>query len=396
MPKHNRTHASGSSSLLPQREAQQVLQWATLHRHVLPDGPFVLVRLPGVHPYSPAHQASFEAIRRVTAARVCLLGPGTAPLGLWAARAGAHVTAWHDSLAEALTTEATFAANDQHPPTLICDREPPPALAGSCDLALLRLPRGRELQARLLQMAEWVLVPGGKLVFTGAKNEGFGSALAEAKARFGQAGVVARKGGHHAALAYRSGNDLPDLDDSCSSYPIQVAGEETELVGCTGAFATDRLDFGAASLIAGMEIDAGASVLDLGCGTGLVGLAALRRGAHVTGTDVSAAAVASSRRTWAANGFPDAVAHLSVGAAALLSGTVDTVVTNPPFHRGRDRDFEVAQLFVKEAARVLAPGGNLYLVANSFLDYAKWLARDFKGIEVIWHDSRFRVWYGQR
>ena len=382
--------------MVPDREAQLVRQWATLHRHVLPDGPFVLVRLPGVHPYGPAHQASFEAIRRVAAARVCLLGPGTAPLGVWAARAGAHVTAWYDSLAEALTTEATFAANAQRAPTLLCNHEPPPALAGSCDLALLRLPRGRELQARLLRMAEWVLAPGGKLVFTGAKNEGFGSALAEAQARFGQAGVVARKGGYHAALAYRSRDELPDLDDDCRSYPIQVAGEETELIGCAGAFATDRLDFGAASLIAGMEIDAGASVLDLGCGTGLVGLAALRQGAIVTGTDVSAAAVASTRRTWAANGYPHAVAQLSVGASALPDGTFDIVVTNPPFHRGRDRDFEVAQLFVKEAARVLSPGGRLYLVANAFLDYAKWMGRNFRGFEVVWHDSRFRVWYGRR
>jgi 16S rRNA (guanine1207-N2)-methyltransferase len=389
-------NASWRSSLLPEREARQVRQWMTAHRHMLPDGPFDLVGLPGAYPYGSAHQAGFEALRRVTARRVCLLGPGTAPLGLWAARSGAEVIAWHDSLAEALTTEATFAANNQPPPTLIRDREPLPSLAGSCDLALVHLPRGRDLQARLLQLAEWVLVPGGKLVFTGAKNEGFGSALTAAKERFGQAGVVARKGGFHAALAYRSSTDLPDPDDGCQSYAIDVAGEETELVSCTGAFAGDRLDVGAAALIRGMVIEAGSSVLDLGCGTGLVGLAALRAGALVTGTDVSAAAVASTRRTWAANGYPDAVAHLSVGAAALAGGALQTVVTNPPFHRGRDTDFEVAQLFVREAARVLISGGDLYLVANAFLDYTKWLQQDFRKVTVVHEDTRFRVWHGRR
>ena len=384
------------SSLLPEREMQRLRQWTTSHTHTLPDGHFTLIRLPGVHPFGPAQQASFEALRRITAARVCVLGPGTAPLGLWAARSGARVVGWYDSLAEALATEATFAANNQAPPTLTCERGLVPSLVGSCDLTVLHLPRGRELQARQLQMAELTLQPGGKLVFTGAKNEGFGSALAEAKARFGQAGVVARKGGYHAALAIRSSTDLPDLHDGCRSYTILLDGEETELVSCTGAFAADRLDAGAAALIAGMGIEPGTSVLDLGCGTGLVGLAALRLGAQVTGTDVSAAAIASSRRTWAANGHPDAVAQLTVGASSIPGGTVQTVVTNPPFHRGRDTDFEVAQLFVKEAARVLSSGGELYLVANAFLDYAKWLEREFSSVSVAWQDNRFRVWHARR
>jgi 16S rRNA (guanine1207-N2)-methyltransferase len=385
-----------TSTLLPEREARRVRKWVTSHRYTLPDGRADLVRLPGIYPLGPLQQASFDALRRGTASSVCLLGPGTAPIALWVARAGAKVTGWHDSLAEALATEATFAANHQRPPTLVCDTQPLPSLAGTCDLAVLHLPRGREVQARLLRIAEMVLLPGGKLVFTGSKNEGFGSALAEARQRFGQAGVVARKGGYHAAMAYRSDTGPPDLDDGCMPSTIELMGKQTELVSCTGAFAAGRLDAGAEALITAMAIKPGDTVLDLGCGTGLVGLAALRQGAAVTGTDVSAAAVASTNRTWARNDYPGAAAQLSVGASAIAGGAVDTVVTNPPFHRGRDTDFEVAQLFIKEAARVLTSGGNLYLVANAFLDYAKWLERDFKAVVVVWQDERFRVWHGRR
>lgn len=382
------------TSLLPAPEARRVRQWTTTQTVTLPDGPAALARLPGVRAYGPAQQAAAAAVRRMDARRVCVLGPGAAALALWAGRSGAHVTAWHDSLSEALATEASFTANQMEPPEIVCGWQADRLPQQICDLALVQLPRGRDLQTRLLEIAGAVLAPEGRLVFTGAKNEGFGSALTAARDRFGQAGIVAHKGGYQAALAVSCPSPAPREDFRATI--IEIAGEPTELISCSGVFAAGRLDAGAAALIAGMEIDAASNVLDLGCGTGLAGLVALRRGARVTGADVSAAAVASTRRTWDANGYPDASVHLSVGAACLPDGAMDMVITNPPFHRGRDVNFEVAQLFVAEAARVLSPGGRLYLVANAFLDYAGWLARAFRDVGIAWQSAQFRVWYAQK
>ena len=171
-----------------------------------------------------------------------------------------------------------------------------------------------------------------------------------------------------------------------------MAGESTRQISSEGIFAHGRLDEGAMALIAGMQIEAGSRVLDLGCGTGLVGLTALRRGAKVTLVDISARAVAATRRTLAVNGYPDAPVYLSVGTAAVAGQTFDTVITNPPFHRGHEMDFEIAQLFIAETAQVLRPGGTLYLVVNSFLDYQGWLQETFPHVELAWQNASYKVW----
>lgn len=369
------------------------LRW---HACALPDGPAEIACLPGVPAPGEAHTALFTAARRVEAERVFVSGPGSAATALWAARGGADVVVWTEHAAEAAALQAT------------CDRATVAArlhlhlqadFAGlspaSCDLALLHLPRGAALQAEALDLAAALLRPGGRLAFVGARQEGVKSALKLAQARFGHAGIVARKGGFHAGLAQRPVGEfaLPEL--AFETTPVTVDAAPTSLVSCAGAFAAGRLDVGAAALIAGMAVEPGVRVLDLGCGTGLVGLAALRRGAEVLFSDVSARAVASTRRTLAANGYPHAEVHLACGAAACPAGAFDVVLANPPFHQGHGIDFEVAQRFVAESARALRGGGRLYLVANAFLPYAPWMEAHFFRVTTAWEDGRFRVWTGR-
>jgi 16S rRNA (guanine1207-N2)-methyltransferase len=176
---------------------------------------------------------------------------------------------------------------------------------------------------------------------------------------------------------------------------VQVAGTSAQIASYSGVFASDRLDGGTEALVQAMQIEAGKRVLDLGCGTGLAALAASRRGAAAAGTDVSARAVASARATLNLNGYASATVHLCPGATAFAAGSFDTVITNPPFHRGHDLDFDVAQYFVEEAARVLGRDGALYLVANAFLDYRRWLEQHFTDVSIALENSRFRVWFAR-
>lgn len=376
---------------------KQALRWLAYDNADLPDGSARVARLPGVPGPGPAHVALFDAVRRVSAERVFVTGPGCAASALWAARAGAAVRYWTANAAEYLSIKETFRENELPPPDSVLDCDYEALTPGLCDLALLHLPRGRDLQAELLRAGGAMLRPGGKLAFVGAKNEGVRTALDEANRLYGAAGVVARKGGYHAGLAYlhaTDGSDLPTL--TLQSHDLFIEGQPTTLVSCPGAFTRDRLDPGARALIQSMETQPAATVLDLGCGTGLVGLAALRRGARVVGTDVSARAVISTGRTWAANDFPDAKVHLCVGATVLPDASVDVVVTNPPFHKGHDVSFEVVRLFIEEAARVLGSNGTIYLVANAFLNYELWLSEHFHAVEPIFDDHHFRVWRGRR
>ncbi|MGC9469658.1 MAG: methyltransferase [Anaerolineae bacterium] len=371
-------------------------RWLMSSREELPDGPAMIVRLPGTAGFGAAHEALFDAVRKVTAKRVFVTGPGAAPTALWAARSDADVVTWHDHLGESLAVEVTFRENDLPGPRRLIGWDTRQLVPDKFDLALVHLPRGRAVQSEIIRSAGAVLRQGGILYVVGAKNEGLRSAVEDARSIFGHMGVIARKGGYHAAVAYRpeSGIDLPI--PRYQAEEILALGIPTHLVSCAGVFAEGRLDAGTAALVQTMQIARGSRVLDLGCGSGLAGLVALRAGADVVGTDVSARATASTRRTWAANGFPDARVHLCVGAAALDAGTFDTVITNPPFHRGRGTDAEVPELFVQEAARVLKAAGELYLVANAFLDYRSRLAENFSAVETAHEDRRFRVWWAHK
>ncbi len=379
----------------------------------LPDGPATLIRWSGVPAPGPANEALFTAARRVEAERVFVAGPRVAASAVWAVRAGAHLIGWMDNIAEALSLKATFKLHnlplhiqsDMPEQAISPDQTSPNTLyvqpdfagleSGYCEMALIHLARGRALQQEIIQVAKAMLRPRGQLVFVGAKREGIKSAIQHIRAMFGQAGIVARKGGYHAGLAHCPADDTPLPDLIWSTYNIDVDDVATQLISCPGVFANDRLDGGAAALIAGMDIPPGARVLDLGCGTGLVGLAALRRGADVELADVSARAVATTRHTLAANGYPDAPVHLMREATELAAGSFDTVITNPPFHQGHGVDFEVAQRFITEAARVLKAGGKLYLVANAFLRYAPWLKASFSQSRIVWDNDKFCVWEGK-
>jgi len=171
-----------------------------------------------------------------------------------------------------------------------------------------------------------------------------------------------------------------------------IDGQPSTLIWYPGVFAAGRVDAGAEALVRAMETYPKERILDLGCGMGVVALAALRRDGCVEATDVSSRAVASTRATLAANGYPVAEVHLADLGDMLVSASYDVVLANPPFHRGHGVDLATAQGFIAAAARLTRPGGRLYLVANAFLSYEGWLTPCFRAVEVRWSDGKYKVW----
>ena len=284
--------------------------------------------------------------------------------------------------------------------------------AASFDLVLSHLPRGRAVQEELIQGAAWALRPGGRFYFVAHKRAGVKGAIATARDLFGQCGVVRQKKGYHVALAVRPADLQPSPPaGSYATRTITLDGVETTLVSKPGVFAWDRLDDGTAALVGAMEIGASDRVLDLGCGTGLAGLAAARRatGGQVVLVDADGRAVESARRTLAANGVVNAEAMVSDCGTAVLpprpgqgldrrfddrrfdDRRFDGIITNPPFHQGVGVDYEVACQFVRDAARVLRHGGRLFLVANRFLRYGDLIHETFGNVTTAYADNRYHV-----
>lgn len=106
--------------------------------------------------------------------------------------------------------------------------------------------------------------------------------------------------------------------------------------------------------LAGLAPLAGLAVLDLGSGSGILALAALRLGAaRATCVDVNPEAVAAARRNGGLNGLEGRLEHLQGGVDAVAGRAFDLVVANVGGELLLDLAAEIAPL-----AR---PGGRLLL-----------------------------------
>ena len=181
--------------------------------------------------------------------------------------------------------------------------------------------------------------------------------------------------------------------DDCHRYREQafsVRGQTFRVVTKPGVFSWDRLDTGTRLLIEAMEVDPTDTVLDLGCGYGIVGLAAagMAPQGRVYLADSNVVAVEATQRTLALNDVTNAEVRLSDCASAIHDVAFDVVATHLP--RGK----AVARQFVADAAAVLRPGGRLYLVGHKragikpFVAYAQEV---FGNGEVIALKKGYRV-----
>ena len=166
------------------------------------------------------------------------------------------------------------------------------------------------------------------------------------------------------------------------AWPRSERHDDVGLTVCAhgGVFAGASIDIGTRFLLqcADRMAPTAQTALDLGCGTGVLGVAlALARPAlRITATDESASAVASARATAAANGVAERVTVARDDAAASVpDASVDLVVLNPPFHVGSTVHAGIARRLFADAARVLRPAGELWVVWNSHLRYRPTLER---------------------
>ncbi|MGW4350881.1 class I SAM-dependent methyltransferase [Nocardia sp. NPDC004582] len=181
-------------------------------------------------------------------------------------------------------------------------------------------------------------------------------------------------------------------------FPVhnRLDEQNLEVVAHGAAFSGPRLDIGTRFLLdhlRRMKPDA-RDAIDLGCGTGIlaVALAKARPGIRVTATDQSAAAIASTRATVAANEVADRVTVLRDDAmSSAPDNSADLVLCNPPFHIGAAVHTGSAIKMFQQTGRVLRPGGELWTVYNTHLNYRSVMERMVGRTDVMGRNRKFTV-----
>lgn len=208
--------------------------------------------------------------------------------------------------------------------------------------------------------------------------------------------------GRHKARALMAEDPAPG-STSPATWPRSERHEPEDLTVCAhgGVFAGTGIDVGTRVLLDVLHrLPADAvEVVDLGSGNGVlaVGVARVLPSAHVLGADVSAAAVASTLATAAANGVAGAVDAVRVdGLEGVAPGSLDLVVCNPPFHRGTALDRSTTPHLFAEVGAALRPGGELWTVWNSHLPYLPMLRARVGSTSVVTQTPRFTVTRSRR
>ncbi len=166
-----------------------------------------------------------------------------------------------------------------------------------------------------------------------------------------------------------------------AQFPCRDGDHLLQLQTRPGVFNHRSVDAGARALLSAVEVRAGESVLDIGCGCGVVGLVICKRlpTATVLAIDSHSRAIECTQASAERNELPQLTARLDPSHKSVPDASFDVVAMNPPYFS----NFRIAELFLQTATRALKPGGRLYSVTKTPEWYLERLKEGWTNVEAV-------------
>ena len=243
---------------------------------------------------------------------------------------------------------------------------------GSFDGALILVSRHRAENRRLINQALARVKAGSKIILAGAKNDGIASVAKEVGEQAQLLGSLSKN--HAKAIWFEAASDIAFEEEQ----PGLIDGR---FEAASGMFSSDHIDPGSAFLIESLPADIKGRIADFCAGWGYLSIEAAARFPAVKSialyeADHGSLEAAKRNMTLLA---PDMAStfHWQDLIAEKASGDYDTIIMNPPFHKGRAADPAIGMAIIRNAHNALHRGGKLYLVANRNLPYEAALEAGF-------------------
>lgn len=170
-------------------------------------------------------------------------------------------------------------------------------------------------------------------------------------------------------------------------FTVEIWGKSLRLQTAPVLFSPRQADRGTLAMLAEVSLQSADRVLDLGCGYGLVGLAA----AAVIGAericmiDIDPAAIQACRQNITLNGLEGITLICGDGPDACERQDLTWILSNPPYHT----DFRIARQFIEQSFRHLAVGGKLVMVVKRLDWYRNKMISTFGGVHVVNNQDYF-------
>jgi 16S rRNA G1207 methylase RsmC len=329
-----------------------------------------------VEPPRPAEQLLIDYLPKLKGKRVFCTTLGRAQFATAVADANAEseVVCWfldlfaqQQSVQQIGSRPASFR--------LLCQPDPPNEMF---DLACLPIQRQGEVELvrDQLQIAHDRLEIGGTLVAS-TDNADDHWLHDQLKDLFDKVSRYSVPGGViYSAVKQRP---LKKLKNFACEFAFRDGERLIHLRSRPSVFSHRSLDTGARALIETMSLTAGQRVLDIGCGSGAVALAAALRMEEITAHAIDSNPRAIEAVQWGAtkNGASQVTATLDCDGSTLEPQTFDLALGNPPYYS----NFRLAEVFIEIACRALKPDGELLLVTKMPDWYQRHLERWFESFE---------------
>ena len=171
-------------------------------------------------------------------------------------------------------------------------------------------------------------------------------------------------------------------------YEAEFNGKSIKVATKVSLFSPQGADRGTVAMLRHADFTPEDKVLDLGCGTGIVSLAACCFGvepANITMTDVDPEACSCSRENMEDNGFAGANIVCGDALEAVTDKGYTVILSNPPYHT----DFKVAKTFIEKGFNRLSLGGRMLLVTKRKDWYKNKMISVFGGVRIFEEDGYF-------
>jgi 16S rRNA G1207 methylase RsmC len=268
------------------------------------------------------------------------------------------------------------------------------------DVALVGIPKGRELARAMLLTALQALKPEGVLYAVGANKGGANTAQTDMKT-IAPTSTLATKAHHRLIAVQRPAQIIIPPEWGIPWQPEQrvfhVHGADYPLFTHPGIFSYEHLDEGTAFLLDNLDrlnASPGLRILDAGCGVGIIGMVAQRELSpkKVVWVDTDLLAVKCVRTS-----LPGASVLAADLTHDLLAGHTpfDLILCNPPFHQEHAQSTAFMNGFAQRARQMLAPDGDLVIVFNRFLTYWDILETHSYQVQFIAENGRYQVLSGR-
>ncbi|EXB46552.1 class I SAM-dependent methyltransferase [Acinetobacter sp. 1000160] len=189
---------------------------------------------------------------------------------------------------------------------------------------------------------------------------------------------------------------LKPLEHWLKSYTVQIDQDQLKVCALPGVFSQDHLDVGTAVLVPYLSQVKSGKIADFGCGAGIISayLAKLNPNQQIFALDVDAFALRSTELTFQKN-------NLDLNQLTLQPVTgfrdapkdLDAIVSNPPFHQGIHTNYDASEELCQLASVHLKNSGELWIVANRFLNYPPLIEQSFGQCMVKADQQGFKVLY---